>query len=130
LFAAGWFEVAVTDDGGRTWKRQDVPVPDGFEDSYIRVDAPLFFSREDGFMTASADNGSASAPEYTYWLYVTHDGGQTWGYLGMGQPDAVFQWRYTVGLDYNGQVTRTLKSVVYEGETWNFSGSKWSIVEP
>jgi photosystem II stability/assembly factor-like uncharacterized protein len=70
-----------TQDGGRTWREQDVKLPPGYPKGAIGIgginDAPpSFFSNGDGLLTALFWTQPQSTNETL--LYFTRDGGQTW----------------------------------------------------
>jgi photosystem II stability/assembly factor-like uncharacterized protein len=60
-------------DGGSTWIKQDLALPSGAQGSLLSIDAPFFFSAQEGVL-----------PVFLYQvgelftLYTTRDGGATW----------------------------------------------------
>jgi photosystem II stability/assembly factor-like uncharacterized protein len=70
-----------TQDGGRTWREQDLKLPPGYPKSTIGIggindDSPVFFSNGEGMLTATYWPEPQSPNETL--LYFTQDGGQTW----------------------------------------------------
>jgi photosystem II stability/assembly factor-like uncharacterized protein len=65
--------VFTTQDGGRTWRKQNPALPAGYADAMTGAYPPHFFNAKDGVMQvgAYADNPALI-------LYLSHDGGQTW----------------------------------------------------
>ncbi|UNO50470.1 WD40/YVTN/BNR-like repeat-containing protein [Alicyclobacillus acidoterrestris] len=61
----------VTNDDGRTWGLQNVPVPTNLQKNYAHPLAPTFSSSQMGFMPVIFNNGSTV-------IYTTQNGGQTW----------------------------------------------------
>ena len=62
-----------TDDAGRTWKKQDLPVPAAFREAMLTTYPPLFFSASDGLLPVIVAGEQESRV-----FYITGDGGATW----------------------------------------------------
>ncbi len=78
----GWMTsgslLLTTRDEGRTWQPQPLPLPAGVESfNGLRLQAPRFFSAQDGIISASRSDPHASTPN-GFVVFVTHDGGQNW----------------------------------------------------
>ncbi len=81
-WAAGFVPAAqswlfITRDAGRTWQRQDLPLPPGFESSEINVEPPRLFGAKDGILL-EAFYQPGQTPYLNSVFQVTHDGGETW----------------------------------------------------
>jgi len=83
--------VYATHDGGKTWIHQALTLPAGTIDPPLLVDPPTFVSDHDGFMWANINihpvlQERAGIPQSgggALQLYLTHDAGATWQYMGM-----------------------------------------------
>jgi photosystem II stability/assembly factor-like uncharacterized protein len=69
----GFFYLYATQDGGATWEQQALPLPTGFETAMTEVDAPIFFTAQDGILPVHLLAEPSSSV-----YYVTHDAGLTW----------------------------------------------------
>jgi photosystem II stability/assembly factor-like uncharacterized protein len=69
----GYVWLFATEDGGQTWQHQDLDVPQEFQSSLIAIDAPVFFSEQDGVLPVTFFLDAS-----TRVFYVTQDGGATW----------------------------------------------------
>lgn len=68
----------VTHDGGQNWKNQELMPPPGypadlFATSSSTSEPPVFVSSRDGFLLVTVYASKSEA-----FLYITHDGGNTW----------------------------------------------------
>ncbi len=60
-------------DGGSTWLKQSLSLPDGTQGSLLSIDAPIFFSQQEGLLPVWLyREGELFA------LYTSQDGGSTW----------------------------------------------------
>lgn len=89
IYAPETFYFFTTGNGGRTWAEQPLPLPPGMQGAEISIDAgPIFFSAQEGVLPVRF-SGETSKTAF----YVTHDGGQSWGFLasmpGAGAVDFV-----------------------------------------
>jgi hypothetical protein len=71
----GYFYLYKTTDSGVTWERQALPIPAGYESAYITTTAPKFFGTNDGILPVWMTIGAGMRDLF---LYVTHNGGNTW----------------------------------------------------
>ena len=62
-----------TDDGGRTWSQQSLPLPLGAEKTQIGINHLELVSPTDGFLLLNIPSDV-----YQVAIYVTHDAGNTW----------------------------------------------------
>jgi photosystem II stability/assembly factor-like uncharacterized protein len=67
-----WFY--ASEDGGHTWRAQDLPVPPEFLSSQIAVGLPLFFGERDATLPVRFTNAQGTATG----VYVSRDGGKSW----------------------------------------------------
>jgi photosystem II stability/assembly factor-like uncharacterized protein len=70
----GYFYFYKTSDSGVTWSRLQLATPAGYESAYITT-APKFFNANDGILPVWMGIGIGMRDLF---LYVTHDGGNTW----------------------------------------------------
>lgn len=71
----GFVYLYKTADGGVTWGPQQLALPPGYEQADISTTAPTFFGTNDGILPVWMTTGVGQRDLY---LYVTHDGGNTW----------------------------------------------------
>lgn len=71
----GYFYFYKTTDSGVTWSRLQLAIPAGYESAYISTTAPKFFGANDGVLPVWMTIGIGMRDLF---LYVTHDGGNTW----------------------------------------------------
>jgi photosystem II stability/assembly factor-like uncharacterized protein len=64
----------ATQDGGRTWRHQDLTIPAEYPRAQLVVDPPHFFSQQDGLLPVNI----FSLDKSNRIFYVTHDAGKTW----------------------------------------------------
>lgn len=69
----GYVWLFRTQDSGQTWQHQDLPLPSGFQTATLSVNAPVFFSAQEGLLAVDLFTSGL-------WkvLYHSGDGGQTW----------------------------------------------------
>lgn len=92
----GYVWLFRTQDGGKTWKHQDLPLTPVYAKSTISVDPPHFFNTTQGVLPASLFSDTL-----TKIFYVTQDGGNTWeatvpvknsGVYSIASPQDFFVW--------------------------------------
>jgi photosystem II stability/assembly factor-like uncharacterized protein len=71
--APSFFYLFATQDGGATWTQQTVTLPTGFETAMTEVEAPIFFTAQDGVLPVRL----LAEPQSSVY-YVSHDAGLTW----------------------------------------------------
>ncbi len=71
----GYFYFYKTSDSGVTWSRLQLAIPAGYESAFITTTAPKFFGPNDGVLPVWMTIGIGMRDLF---LYVTHDGGNTW----------------------------------------------------
>ena len=64
----------ATQDGGRTWRHQDLTIPAEYPRAQLVVDPPHFFSQQDGVLPVNIFSLDKSCVIF----YVTYDAGKTW----------------------------------------------------
>ena len=69
----GYVWLFASQDGRATWQHQDLTLPAGFEDAMVSIQAPVFFSAQDGVLPVTLFQNQTSTV-----FYVTQDGGATW----------------------------------------------------
>ncbi len=104
----------ATQDGGTTWSKQAIAVPDSFQDALLFVYPPLFVTPKDGFLVTRPDSTRSL-------VFVTEDGGDHWKAI-VDQPKGSFarcSWSLAEGV----------YAVQHDNQTWtlNTGGSgTWS----
>ncbi|HSO13538.1 MAG TPA: NBR1-Ig-like domain-containing protein [Anaerolineales bacterium] len=71
----GYFYFYKTSDSGITWSRLQLAIPAGYESAYITTTAPKFFGANDAVLPVWMSTGIDMRDLF---LYVTHNGGNTW----------------------------------------------------
>ena len=71
----GYFYFYKTSDSGVTWSRLQLALPAGHESAFITTTAPKFFDANNGILPVWMSVGIGMRDLF---LYVTHDGGNTW----------------------------------------------------
>jgi photosystem II stability/assembly factor-like uncharacterized protein len=73
-YASGVIYLYQTQDGGKTWKLQSVPIPAGYDQAQFETTGPQFVTAQNAFMPVHATNqyGMLMA------VYYSHDGGTNW----------------------------------------------------
>ncbi len=75
--ANGYAMLYITNDGGRTWNHQDLPIPEEYQHSLITIKAPIFFNDKDGVLPVTFDVDQPQ-PSIFNVFYHTNDGGMNW----------------------------------------------------
>lgn len=71
----------MTEDGGRTWRPRDLPLPSGLPDGKLDVNTPPEFfpaGGQDGVLPVVFVPDSHKVSDYATIFYTTGDGGRTW----------------------------------------------------
>jgi photosystem II stability/assembly factor-like uncharacterized protein len=123
-----------TRDGGDTWQRQILPVPEGMpEDLFINeknicgADAPRFIDEQSGIMMVTCTSYSFEQPRS--WLYVTFDSGQTWN--GRSLPGSNGTLNFLT--PYQGWflgLSDPAKPAAYQVFSTQDSGLHWNSIAP
>ncbi|KKM09423.1 hypothetical protein SY88_18905 [Clostridiales bacterium PH28_bin88] len=75
------YPLYLTEDGGRTWRPQDLPLPSGRAGGKLDVNAPPEFFQaggQDGVLPVVFVPQSGKTSDYATIFYTTVDGGRTW----------------------------------------------------
>jgi len=75
--ANGYAMLYITNDGGRTWNYQDLPIPEEYQHSLITIKAPIFFNDKDGVLPVTFDVDQPQPGIFNV-FYHTSDGGMNW----------------------------------------------------
>jgi len=71
----GYVYLFKTADSGMNWSQIALPMPSGYESAIVTTTAPKFFGTNDGVLPVWLTLGAGMRDLF---LYVTHDGGNTW----------------------------------------------------
>ncbi len=109
-----------TTDSGATWTQQPLTLPSGYQDAFLTITAPTFFGQNDAVMPVWMTIGPDMRDMF---LYVTHDGGNTWtasaGFARNGINADFVTLRDAFSWDWDGFFYVT-----------NNSGASWRQVRP
>jgi len=117
VYAPGTVYLFRSDDGGLTWKKVPMVLPDGTEEAGVIFKGLQFFGKTNGFLALNL-----SASDQKLILYETQDGGDHWTLL----PD-----EFSPG----GRVEflSASEGVIYnDGSFWftQDAGQTWSMIQP
>lgn len=117
----------ATHDGGRTWKSQKLPIPQGYyttDDGSNESLPPAFFGTRDGILSVRLTQGTGQAMHKVMVFYVTHDVGRTWTPMsGVPDDENGLQWSFA---DVNHGFA-TYGSAIYRTAD---AGQHWTTVQP
>jgi photosystem II stability/assembly factor-like uncharacterized protein len=116
----GYFYFYKTFDSGVTWTRIQLALPAGYESAYITTTAPKFFGTTDAILPVWMTLGANMRDLF---LYVTHDGGNTW----TPSPAFARNAEHTEIITMNNAISWDWANVFHV--TGN-SGNNWSTVTP
>jgi len=116
----GYFYFYKTTDSGVTWSRLQLALPAGYESAYITTSAPKFFGANDGVLPVWMGIGVGMRDLF---LYVTHDGGNTWtpssAFARNAQHTEIISMSNTISWDWANLFHATSNS-----------GSTWTTITP
>jgi photosystem II stability/assembly factor-like uncharacterized protein len=116
----GYFYFYKTSDSGVTWSRLQLALPAGYESAYITTTAPKFFGVNDGILPVWMGIGIGMRDLF---LYVTHDGGNTWtpssSYARNAEYTDIISMSNTISWDWAHIFHATSNS-----------GSSWATITP
>jgi photosystem II stability/assembly factor-like uncharacterized protein len=69
----GYVYLFASQDGGRTWSKQDLNLPASYETAMAEAMPPRFFDGRNGILPVRM-----MSMEVAYEFYITHDGGVSW----------------------------------------------------
>lgn len=119
----GFVYLYASSDGGHTWGKQDISLPNGYETAMIEVGNAQFFSDSDGILPVRM-----MADLFSFDFYVTHDSGVTWtsttpllsrGHYSMASINDLFVWDGGSVLDVSHD----------GGQTWNSIATNVNVPE-
>lgn len=109
-----------TVDGGRTWERVSLMLPEAHKKSQLTTMQPVFFSASDGLIPVSF-----AGNQMEMGFYVTHDGGKAWAVGSMLKSVGEYGLVWTFASITNGFATDGTQVYV----TTN-GGRNWTAVKP
>lgn len=77
----GYQWIFLTNDGGRTWVHQELPVPSDipkYTSMSFDLTPPTFFTSEDGLLVENIASAPRNTTPPSYVFFLTQDGGQHW----------------------------------------------------
>jgi len=121
--------VFLTQDGGITWTRNDLPAPSGttgwFDNNFCGTFSPVAFSAQSVLLAMKCLDADTYKVEHDY-LYSTEDGGQTWQSAPL-PPDFKVSDPPSGGLYFpNAKTGLALGRVIYRTDN---GGKSWSLVK-
>jgi photosystem II stability/assembly factor-like uncharacterized protein len=90
LEPSGFVSMEVSFDLGNSWKKQNLPLPEGEADALVAPNRPTFSNSEDGLLPIHliTMNPDGSYQEQKLVFYASQDGGKSWSLLP-GELDTV-----------------------------------------
>jgi len=116
----GYFYFYKTSDSGVTWSRLQLVLPAGYETAYITTTAPKFFGANDGILPVWMTIGIGMRDLF---LYVTHDGGNTW----TPSPAYAVNAEHTEIISMSNTISWDWANVLH---TTGNSGNTWTTITP
>ncbi|MCF8564598.1 hypothetical protein LLE49_07545 [Alicyclobacillus tolerans] len=111
-----------TNNGGHTWKSQNVPIPSSLHEFQFTSHPPIFFNQEDGIVPVQVNAIPAG-----FLVYQTTDGGKTWEpntpLMGTTRNAVFSTWDFVT--PHLGFVTDGTKLFMTEN-----GGQAWIIIRP
>jgi photosystem II stability/assembly factor-like uncharacterized protein len=92
----------VTDNSGKTWNQVLLPLPPGSSNSYLLMEAPIYFGPYNAILPVSINGDNKDL-----YIYVTNDAGHKWVYTGHIR---------------NGELAYTDFATLNDGFVWDWSG--------
>ena len=109
-----------TTNGGVSWAPQPLPIPAGYESADINAGSPRFFGANDAIMPVWMSTGVGVR---NLFLYVTHDGGNTWIVSSAAAPNSFGSDVVSVRDGFSVNETGLL-------HVTNNSGASWRQITP
>ncbi len=106
---SGYVGLYKTEDGGSSWKEQEITVSKEYANAEFMTYPPAFFSAKDGLLLTYAVDATTEPV-----VFVTHDGGSTWKQV-KEKEDNSFQWSTDTSA---AEDTTSGWTVVYNNEKW------------
>ncbi|PWB76346.1 MAG: hypothetical protein C3F07_03790 [Anaerolineales bacterium] len=116
----GYFYFYKTTDSGVTWSRLQLAIPAGYESAYISTTAPKFFDASNGVLPVWMTIGIGMRDLF---LYVTHDGGNTW----TPSPAFARSAEHTEIITMNNTISWDWANIFH---VTNDGGNTWATITP
>lgn len=115
--SSGDIGLYTTMDGGVTWSKQNLQIPNKFKNSTIESFPPLFLSNSDGILLIFPYVNDSNSRDFLF--YVTHDGGHSW--LITNKDSGISnEIKWNLKKDNSGSY-----EIIYHNSTWIFEGDTW-----